>query len=290
MATYEVGQTIPFGLTVRDSTGALADAGTLPVCTVTRPDGTTASATVVKTSTGTYSAALASTLAGRYRATWTATGANTGGFPYSDVLDVWPADPRLVISLADARAEINEQTGVTANDDELRLFIASATTMLEDLGSMMSIGILPQTRTEEYRPVGSEIALKMRPVASVTTVTEYRGTTSTVIAVGATPGAAGESYTLNGSAGVLTRRSGGVEVAWADVVVVTYVWGSTTVAPNVVTAARALVAHVFKLGQRGWRPSFGGDDVTITPSGYAVPNRVREMLDPSNQRGIGGFA
>lgn len=287
MTTYEVGQSVARSVKVYDSAGAAANTGTAPTCTVTLPDGTTTTATVTNPSTGNYTATLASTQAGRHRFRWTASGANSGGFPYTDVVDVWPTDPRLVIGLDDARANINIPTLETSSDDELRLFIASATEILEDLAAGLDMAVLPKTLTEDHRPRTESLCLFHTP-ASITSVTEYVGTQATVVAEAANPGVAGESYTVDGS--ILTRRSGGYRKAWAGEVRVVYTWGSAIISPRVIHAACELVSHLWSIGQRGNRPSFGGDDYTITPSGYAVPNRVVEILDPTGDGRVSGIA
>jgi hypothetical protein len=282
MSTYEVGQLLTFAITVTNSAGALADTGTTPICTITKPDGTTTTGTVTKTATGTYNATLVSTLAGRYRATWTATGANAGGFPYTDVADVWAADPQLVISLGDARDELNLSSSEQASDDEIRLYIAATTQIMLDLCAPLNIAVFPVVRTEDHNPASSHIVLGRRPVDQPDTVTEYIGTAGYVITYSATPNAGGDSYTYEPQTGILTRRISGVPCHWRGTVQVVYTWGTETVNPRVILAARALVAHLWSIGNRGWRPSFGGNEAMVqSPMGYAIPRRVIEMLDPA---------
>ena len=100
------------------------------VLTVTAPDGTTATPTVTET-TGTYSATVATALPGRYLLSWVKAAAPAAA--YTDILDVWPADPRFIISLDDARAAVAWTAGNTAKDDTLRLFVAAATVVIEDI-------------------------------------------------------------------------------------------------------------------------------------------------------------
>ena len=106
----EIGSTLVWTVYTRDAAGALADA-TSPALSVVLPDGTVktsaAHPTVVaitKTATGTYRATCVSSLAGRYRAT--ASGTGVANLPFTDVADVVPADPRLIIPLTDARAAL----------------------------------------------------------------------------------------------------------------------------------------------------------------------------------------
>lgn len=284
MSTYEIGQTLTFSVSVKDSTGTLVDTGTLPTCTITLPDGTTTTANVTRLSLGTYSAVLASTQAGRHRATWTATGANAGGFPYTDVADVWPADPAFVIGLGDARAELNLAATETASDDELRLYIAAATEILVDICVPLGIAVLPTVRVEDHEPAGAEVVLRRRPDPIPTSVIEYVGTAAITIPYSSTPNAAGDSYTYEQATGIIVRRISGIPYRWRGPVQVTYTWGSSTISPRVTLAARAIVSHLWSIGQRGYRPSFGGQDaLQVTPQGYAIPRRVVEMLDPTGK-------
>lgn len=278
MATYEVGQTIQWGLTVTDADGALADPGTGPTGTVTLPDGTTAAATVARTSIGLFTATLVSTQAGRHRLTWAGSGTNSGGFPYTDVADVWPSDPRLIIGLADARAALNIPATITVNDDELRLHIAAATPVLEDIVGPVLMG----SRVEIWSGVGKMgLALGAIPTA-ITTVVE-------------------DSVTLAASAycfdedGVLWRGSAPRAGYWSSAsprnVVVTYTVGAAQIPPNLVAAAREEVRFLYQR-QQGQRPTFnvaeGG--MAFTPSGFAVPRFVLELCKPSKAGRMPGFA
>lgn len=281
MTSYVVGQTIVWGLKTYDSAGALADVGTGPTATVTKPDATTASATVTKTATGTYTATFASTLVGRHRVTWSGSGANSGGFPYVDVADVWAADPRYIISLADARAALNLASSATTSDDEILLYIAAATEVVESIAGPQ----LAASHTETHTGGGYALGL-FHKAAAITAVTED----GTALTSG--------DYSLDANSGLLWRGTYPGAGTWsADTtagISVTYTVGSSAVAPNVILAARELVRHLYAIGQQPWRQPYGGgiEDamMTTTPSGYAVPNRVLDLLKPSMAGRLPGFA
>lgn len=268
-----VGQTITFGLHTFDASGALADlGGGLPTVAVTRPDGTAGSGTVAKDATGTYSATVATTTnqPGRWAIVWSGSGANSGGLPYFDVADVWPADPRYIISLADARDSLNLASANTANDGELLLYIAAATEVIEDLAGP----VLVATRTETVSGRGRAcIPLNELP-ASVTEVKED----------GVSLAASGYCWD---EAGLLWRGSVEGAGVWSSAsprnVIVTYTVGAAVVPTNVTLAARELVKWLYSR-QQSPRPAFGGVvDQTATawtPSGFAVPNAVIELLGP----------
>ena len=284
MIAYEVGQTITDTVIVRDGTGAAVNLGTAPTCTVTKPDGTTASAIVTTSATGTYAAAHASTMPGRHLFTWSSIPqTNSGGFPKSNLYDVWAADPRYLIGLEDARTALNLPAGVRATDEELRLYVASATPIVEDIWGP----VLAATIDEQHDGGAVDIALDHVPVASITSVTEYDGATAWTLTKAANPAAATTySYTVDMTTGTLTRRSTlgavrpfarGHRNIW-----ITYVVGTAGVTPIEVTlGTRELVRHLYQVGQQGARPAFGAvDDMQMTPSGFAVPRRVMEILKP----------
>jgi hypothetical protein len=281
VATYEVGQTLVFGLKTYDAAGALADVGVTPTATLTKPDGTTATASVTKTATGTYTATYTSTAAGRWRCTWTGSGANSGGLPYVDVADVWPADPRLIISLGDARAALNLASSAVTSDDEIRLYIAAATEVVESIAGPQ----LAASHTETHTGGGYALGLFHKATA-ITAVTED----GTALTSG--------DYSLDTNSGLLWRGTYPGAATWsADTtagISVTYTVGASAIAPNVILAARELVRHLYAIGQQPWRQPYGGgiEDalMSTTPSGYAVPNRVLDLLKPSMAGRLPGFA
>lgn len=266
MTTYEVGQTITFGLRVTDANGAPANVGVTPTCTVSRPDGTTTVASVSNPAVGSYVASVPSTLPGRWLAQWTGSGANSGGMPYSDSADVWPAEPRMIISLADARAALNLPSAAVVNDDELRLYIAAATDVIESI-----VGpVLPTSRT--YEIVADRRSVSVLLPAYPESVTEVRedGVTLPATAYRLRPG------------GVLSRTYG----TWGDVVEVVADIGWTSIPPSVILAAREQVRFLWQVGQNGQRPAVGTTSggagyVAAMPQGFAVPRRVIELLGDS---------
>lgn len=273
MTTYEVGQTATVALKVYDSAGALADlGGGNPTCTVTKPDGTTTTATVTKNSTGYYQGAYTTTTAGRHRFTFTGSGTNSGALPWSDVVDVWPADPRLIISLADAKAALNVPAGTRVNDDELRLYIAATTEVIEDIVGT----VLATSKTETFDGGCPSVLLAQVPSA-ITSVT-VNGTATT-------------NYVANLSSGIIHAGPSTVFQGGLQNVAVTYATGLQQIPPNVILAAREEVRFLYQIGQQGGRPSLGGapTDLSWTPSGFAVPQRVIELCNASVDHSLPNF-
>jgi len=287
VTTFEIGQTITAGPYLNYVNGVLTDTGSLPTCTVTKPDGTTTPGVVTKTATGTYVPSFAGTaLAGRHRLTLSGGTSNNGGLPWSDVADVWPADPRLIISLADAKAELNHISDV--NNDELRLYIAATTQIVEDI-----IGPVLATTESDWLDGGSPVVMvDMPPIASVTSVTETYGAGVTrTLSEQPLDGSSFDAYgyTVDKSSGKITRRISGVAAPFAAGranIHVTYVSGyAGSVPPNVVMAARIIAAHLYQVGQqsRSGRGRSGAqpEDLVMSPSGFAVPARAVEALNPT---------
>ncbi len=273
MRVFTLGQTVTWGLTVTSDGTTLADlGGGNPTATVTLPDGTTALASVVRESLGKYAALLTSTQAGRHRIAWTGSGDNSGDLPYTDVADVWPADPRMIIGLDTARAALNVPASTRVNDDELRSYLVAATIVCESLiGPILSASVV-----EKHDGGRSGINLWVDP-ASITSVVED----------GVTLAASG--YCL-GNGAILWRGAypgAGTWTPGARNVVVTMAVGSAVIGENVRLGAAHLVAHWWRQTQQSGRPMLGmsAPDVPSTMvAGYAVPNLVVDLLKPSDRR------
>lgn len=274
-----VGQTITFGLHTYDSIGALADlGGGLPTAAITRPDGVAASGSVSHDGTGAYAATVTASLAGRWSVVWTGSGTNSGGLPYVDVADVWPLDPRYIISLGDAREALNLAATNTANDSELLLYIAAATDIIEDLCGP----ILVATRTEMVSGRG-RMAIPLPDVPTAITEVKEDG-----VALASTGWCWDES-------GLLWRGSFEGAGYWSAAsprnVEIAYTVGESEIPANVLLAARELVKHMYST-QQSPRPAFGAPaDLSAaawTPgAGFAVPNAVLEKLKPFLRTRIG---
>lgn len=258
--------------------------GSNAAASITQPDGTTASATVSSPSAGSFAAAFLPTQVGRHAIRWTATNPDD---TYSDTFDVTPADIGYLCSLDDLRAELNLTTTNTGNDDELRLYLAAATPIIEDLTGPMR----RTTYSDQYDGGVQTLILRHSRIISVTTVTEYWGSYAWDLSQAANPAASGQySYTVDLGIGAITRRTpSGAATFFANGqrnIHVTYTAGAAVVPPNIRLAARRLAAHQYRTSQQGTRPAFGtGDtDVAFTPSGYAVPRSVLELCKPHRRQ------
>ena len=258
---YDLGDVVPLAITVKDSTGALADA-TAVACVITGPDGTVTTASVTHVSTGSYTADHAPTGIGRYLVQWDATGSNAGA--YDDVFLVRDA-PRWIIGLADAKAELNITASV--DDEELRGFLDEAHDLVE---RQAGVTLAPRSRTE-YLPGGTDtIPLPYPPVRSVTSVT-----------VDGTAWAA-TSYELQRIGDLAWLRSPGTTFGYeGDEVAVTYAAGWTSPPPAATRAVRAMLAHLWatQRGAMSGRNPFGGDTTAPNGAAYLFPYRVQSAID-----------
>ncbi len=270
MAVFDLGDVANLTVTVKNSAGAAANAGSV-ACTVTQPDGTATVVAVSNTGTGTYSAGFTPTQAGRHLIRWVATGANASS--YTDVFDAFPANPRFLISLNDLREALNLAATNTTHDAELRLYLAAATAVIETIDR----SYLAQTRTHTFDGGRNVLVLPETPITSVTSITHSP-------APGTTQILDTDSYRADEYSGVIYHYWG--RFPWGKRnITVTYTVGDTVVPPNVILAARELCRHWWQRSQQSPRPAFGGaagDSDTIYIANYAVPNFVIGLLQPSD--------
>lgn len=249
----------------------LGTAGLTVELRVTLPDGTTTSPTVAETS-GAYSATVDTPHAGRYLLSWATVGPPAAA--YSDILDVWPADPRFLISLQDARQSIQYPGIITGDDAELRLFIAAATPVIEDIVG----AVLTRTITQTTNGGKTGVALWERPS------TRAGGGVTSVTVNGVALQETG--YTVDPDAAIVYCGSSTAPARFAAGrrnVVIVYETGTEVIPPNIRLATSELVRHLWQVGHQGQRPDWSEPAAATghTPSGFAVPKRVIELCSAS---------
>ncbi|WP_455360020.1 hypothetical protein [Streptomyces sp. SYSU K21746] len=262
---FDLGAVVPLGTTVKDSTGALANAGSMAL-TITLPDSTT---TVVSplapVTTGNYAYDYTTVQAGRHTTRWVATGVNAGA--YSDAFDVREATSPALMSLADAKKHLN-QTG-TQHDDEIRDWINTCTEAVE-----FFVGpVIVRTVTEVHDVrLAEALALRQVPALSLTTVAAIRTGGTSYAAAG---------LDLDGPSGIVRRLDGG---RLCGPLRVTYTAGRRIVPPSVSSAARIILQHLWRTQQGPGRPQRGTGDFEVSEPvpglGYAIPNRAMQLLSP----------
>lgn len=287
--SYEIGQKVRVHLEVHDvDTDALVNA-TVAVAVVKANLTVLGPApTVVNDGTGLYHFdVVPDAVAGPWQ--WTAS--ITGAVTAVQRGQFWVNDPAMnLISLEEIKLHLNKALDSHVDDDELADWIQAAKWVIErEVGP-----ILPRTLTESYDGDRwrRHIILAQGPVISVASVVETwtPGDTRTLTAEGPTP--VEDQYVFDASRRMLTRRNSGYPAFWAygfANIVVTYQVGRYPIPMNQKLALGELVSHLWRSSQLlagGTRPNVNNPD--LIPTGYAVPNRVRELLGRRRGPRLGG--
>ncbi len=270
---FDLADVVPLTVTIRDADGAPADGGSV-VLTIELPDGTAATPTVNHAGVGQYQVDYVPTMAGRHLARWVCTGLNASG--YTDTFDVRPASPPYLVSLADAKKQLNMTT--TTDDEELREIIEAATAAVErHLDKVVVRRTVVERRnlgnpaTSSLPGVLQQIALAARPVISITSVVSADGATSW--------NPANMRVT---DAGVVEVLSG--SLVWGPVDW-TLVAGMQVIPANYTKAAAIILQHLWdtQRGSQGGAHPAGLDTpgAGFTSFGYSIPNRALELLGPA---------
>jgi hypothetical protein len=226
----------------------------------------------------------ATTQPGTHRWRLTTTGPTTA---VADIFDVRESSPPLIVSLGDAKRQLNIPADRTDDDEELRGYIEAATLVIETDPDWGVGPVVPRIYVDRVRKCETRaLVLRHRPVLSITSVA------STV--VGGTDYDAA-ALDVDKEAGVV-RRKAGVD-AWfvGGPWDVTYTAGLRVVPANISHAARIIIQHLWST-QRSRdvrRPpvAMAGDLVeTRTSSGvtFSIPRKAVELLGGASQ--AGGFA
>jgi len=264
----DLGDTAPLQFLTTDPNGNPANAGTVTL-TITQPDNSLAGPfTVAPTTVGTYVYTFAPTQVGRHALRWVATGVNVS--TYSDVFDVAPADAGGLISLADIKTHL--KITKPGDDEVLRGFLASTTTLIED-----EVGPVLLRTVTEVRPLAAAIVLTRAPVVTLTSViaTSYSMVGTNDITA---------YYLLDAPAGVLTYTPNlnGYGALFGNTATVTYTAGRPVIPAAIQLAATLITQHMYETRRgAGAVPSRGGGDMMPMPgSGFLVPDRAVEALSP----------
>lgn len=237
---------------------------------VKRPDGTTLTpAPAVTGIKETVQAKFTPAMAGRHLLSWTAGGAGA----YTDVLDVWPADPQFLIPLDEVLAGLRLPANADpAKAQDLRLYVAAATPVIEDITGPM----LAATKTFTTWGGGSAVVLPHLP-------NQILGITANGVPV--------VDYVPDLVSGIIYCGSRTAVTAFPyGELIITYKTGAAEIPPNIRLAARELARFWWQGGMQGGGGVRGSapEGEAFTPSGFAVPRRVIELCAPHQQ--VGGFA
>jgi hypothetical protein len=175
-------------------------------------------------------------------------------------------DPRFLLSFDDAvRALRWRAADATKYADDLRLHLAAATEVIEDIAGAVLVRTIVQ-----YADGGKTgVALWEKPDEVLTV--EVDGTATT-------------AYVPNLNAGIVYATPHGERFAEGrQNVKITYRTGSATISPAIRDAVRILLQHMVAVEQ-GPGPLVGDTETARTPSGFLVPNRVVTLCETQANR------
>ena len=286
------GTQVPLTFPLTDTSGnpqnSVTGLGAVSVV-VYQPDGTTGTVSAVSNpSTGSYAATFTSVQAGHHVFVWTCADSTYPG-AFSDSFEVQPAIDSTIVSLAEAK-EILHMTATTANDAKIQGFNGAVTNFIE----WWCGPVIVQTVTERLPAGGLAVQLSKPPVINLIAWTTIPP---------ALAGAAGFSVaSANGGPMFPTRVFGAaypLSQLYADPVlgIVThtsglpfyygeYIWqyqaGRPVIGPCIYEASKIVLKHLYMVegGGTGTGAGTGDEETTMTPFGFAVPNRAIEILAP----------
>ena len=199
------------------------------------------------------------------------------------------ADTRDILTLAEGRAAIDLGAQDTSHDTVLAAVITAMSYRFDDeFGPVVVRTITGETHDGGY----DRVMLRYRPVSSVTTVTEYDGTTAQVLTAETNASKPDSAYLLErgGRSGVMRRRGGNADARFAagrQNVVVTYIAGrfasTSTVDQRFKDAARVALVNRW---QHYLTSIDSADEYDVPRSSFptfAIPRFVVEMLDAERQ-------
>lgn len=170
-----------------------------------------------------------------------------------------------IVTLADAKKQLNIDPGETGDDVELQGFVDAATAAVEtQLGQVVD----PRTIVEQVSlQMGlSSFLLRSVPVISLTSITSLDGSTTWNVG----------QMRVDGPSGLVTVLSGPLVSGTA---VVTYQAGMVPVQANVQLAAKIIIQHLWETQRGTMGVQLGGDqDTYVAGRGFAIPRRAIELL------------
>jgi hypothetical protein len=266
---FLLGSSVPLVTTIADPDGAPINPTTI-VLTITRPDGTVDTPTPTNTQTGTYAVDYTPAEAGLYSVRWVTTGP---ALALTDVIDVRPAAPGMIVSLADAKQKCKIPQESTEHDDKLRGYIESVTTAVED---HLHEAIVRRTMSEDiWVDWADEVCLGTTPVISLTSVATVDGSATWNVA----------DLDVDRSTGIVA----GLPYArpFNGRIRFVYTAGRLVIPSNYADATKIVVEHLWHTERpqvRNGAPFSGGgyEDTANTTYvgafGFAIPNRALELL------------
>lgn len=196
-----------------------------------------------------------------------------------------------IVGLGELKDYLNIPAATHNHDAKLLRFIESVTPIVENLTGP----VIQRVYTDEVYDGGNYfIEVRHRPIINVQNVTEYRGSIAYILTQVGTPDQGTiYSYMFDPPGRIVRRTVGGGITTFPqglEAVYVTYTAGYETVPENIRAGTLELLRVNYQQTQQAGRRSFGGgpaatmdDAPSDPPTGFFVPNRVREMLAPNRR-------
>jgi hypothetical protein len=278
--SYDLGDVVPLGITITDSTGANANASAV-TCTIILPDGTSSTGSVTNPTTGLYNCDFSPSQVGRYTVRWLATGTNASAF--TDDFVVRDYAEIGAVSLSEVKTHLNISSSDTSLDEELRLFMDAATDLAE---GYLGIIIGQRTFTSELYDGGNEFLRIRNPkVLSIASVYENdQLLNSAQYVVDPT----GQRLYRIGSGTLYATNSYGYWTAGMNNVKVTYTAGFINPPAAVRQGVLEIIRHLWQTQRGGinvMNRNNSGDEMYSSPT-YSLPRRAMELLDPASLPGL----
>ena len=278
--TYDLGDVVPLGITITDSTGANANASAV-TCTIYQPDGTSTSGSVTNPSTGLYNCDFQPTQNGRHAVKWVATGTNASAF--SDEFLVRDFTELGIVGLDEVKNHLNIPLTDTTLDDELRSFIDSGSDLAESyVGQVLG----RRTFTSELYDGGQEFIRIRNPKAM--TITSVYENGELVSSSNYVLDYTGQRLYRIGSGTLYATNSYGYWTAGMNNISITYVAGYVNPPMAAKQGVLEIIRHLWQT-QRGainvMSRTQSGDEMYSTPT-YSLPRRAMELLDPTSFPGM----
>lgn len=198
----------------------------------------------------------------------------------ADVLDL--------LTIAEARSAVNLPTGDTSHDTELELFVTGISGRIDELCGPV---VQRTVSGERHDGGGRRVLLDRQHVESVSSVSEWSGTTETVLTEETDASKPSQGFLLDGDIYAwVYRRSGDADARFPTGrrnVVVTYTAGryadTASVGSTFKLAAASVLRRMWKREQSSWAqsPDFFPDTENPTAGlGFfkAVDPMVKELL------------
>jgi hypothetical protein len=272
-----VGGIYTFTADVIDGTGALANAATFTL-TITLPDGTTLTPAVANPPAVTPPWRYAYQVTGRYRYEYVTTMAGRHTVhavttdpvrTFDDEFDVAAVPTAAIVSLADAKAQLNIDAADTGDDDELRNYIIALTGVVEQ---HLHEVVVPRQFTDDPQPMFRARRFRVwnAPLLSLVSVATWDGSQTWDVTQ------------MHPSPSGLVKVMAGPPLTGEIVPV--YMAGRNPIPPKYKQGGLVILQHVWESqrGQGGVMSGVIGEEEYRREPGtwFTIPNKALEYLGP----------